>query len=299
MSTAAWSSPLSLDHKAGQVSTSGYAARLSDSDLVDAQAARVDMDMRETTPNVPADSPGTVHTWSTTTDAVKGFDSPSSSSLVFDVLRGVVNVPAERFEATTGRVAARRPTSRPDDMALTVAPEAQAWIQDAVRTIVDSTLELHEREGRTTFSVLGQGNFGLMVSADRSEIAFVSGEDVLFSAHRMPYPQTSSRAAGGYSDRDPFDGPSGGRPVRTPTDAHPLQQVVELAAEITTHPISLLVYIIVAIYALLWSVLSRQARRTPRHTRSRARSHAAPADQAPTPQRTGRKRRRFRTRRAA
>ncbi len=299
MSTAAASAPLLIERNASQVSMSAEAPRLSDSELVDAQAAH--MDMGETTSNLPSTSSGPVQAWGTSADALKGFASPSSTSLAFDALRGFVNVPAEGFEANTGRSGPRRPTGRPDDMALIVAPEAQAWIHDAVRNIVNSTLELHEREGHTTFSVLGQGNFGLMVSADRSEVAFVSGEDVLFSAHRMPYPQTSSHAAGGYSDRDPFGGSSGPGPVRAPTNENPLQQVVEIAAEISTHPISLLVYIIVAIYALLWSVLSRQARKAPRHarSRSRSRSHAAPADQAPAPQRTGRKRRRFRTRRAA
>lgn len=256
------------------------------------------MGIKEITPNVPSHAQGTYHTWGATTDAVRSFASPSSTKPpAFDALRGFVNVPAEGYEGTVGRVGSRRPTSRTDDMASTLVPEAQVWIHDAVRSIVDSTLELHERDGHTTFSVLGVGSFGLMVSADRAEIAFVSGEDVLFSAHRVPYSQMSGQAAGGYSDRDPFGSSSPLKSAHAPIDEHPLKQVIDLAAEIGTHPISLLVYIIIAIYALLWSVLSRQSRRAPRHARSR--SSAAPPDQAPTPQRIPRKRRRVRIRRAA
>jgi len=255
------------------------------------------MGISEIPPNVQSYFPGASHTGGTTTDTLRGFGLGSSASPAFDALRDFVNVPAERHEGAGSRVGQRHPANRTDDLALTLAPEAQAWIQDAVRSIVDSTLQLHEREGRATFSVLGLGNFGLMVSADRAEIAFVSGEDVLFSAHRSPYPGMSGQPAGSYSERDPFRSSSAASPAHAPIDAHPLRQVIELAAEIGTHPISLLVYLIIAIYALLWTVLSRQARRAPRHARSRAR--AAPAEQAPRQQPTGRKRRRFRIRRTA
>src|SRR5690606_32658923 len=37
-----------------------------------------------------------------------------------------------------------------------------------------------------------------------------------------------------------------------------IKQVVELVADVASHPISLLVYCVVAAYLLLWTVLSRQ-----------------------------------------
>jgi hypothetical protein len=135
---------------------------------------------------------------------------------------------------------------------------AEEWIRDTVQALVNSTVSTETNaRGRTSFSVLGMGEFSVNVSADRSAVALAEGDEILFVAQRPQpwagappgarYPGSGGGAEPGYLADDPA-------PLAPPR----LKQVLELAADMASHPLSLLVYCIIAAYLLLWSVLSHE-----------------------------------------
>jgi hypothetical protein len=126
----------------------------------------------------------------------------------------------------------------------------EQWLRDTVQSLVDSTLRLEMNEsGRASFSLLGLGDFSLSISADRSQIALSEGNEALFTVDRP-----TAAGAGGSTSDTPLGAVRGGHGVEQPA----IKQVVELVAEMASHPISLLVYCVVAAYLVLWNVLSHQ-----------------------------------------
>lgn len=195
-----------------------------------------------------------------------------TSSSVVDALRPLLNL-NPRTPEVAGKGHPRQARQNEQDIIMS-GTALQEWMDEAVRGIVDSAIELRvDEQGRASFSVLGMGDFGVMVSGDRNEVALVSGADVLFTAHRGPHPLAS-----GYGGAGPDYGPpglaTGSRPIDTRSES-PLHQAMELLTEIATHPLSLLIYAIVGAYALLWNILSVQRRTRPQQALTFA--HSEPA----------------------
>jgi hypothetical protein len=234
-------------------------------------------------------------------DNVQGLDSGAGlgGAAVRDALRGFVNV--QRASPGAENAPVRRGGPQPDGLGLAgvdLGPAANEWIQETVQGILNSALQLDVNErGQASFSVFGLGDFGVSVSGDRSQVALVSGDDVLLTAQRVQPPAggPSSGYAGSYGGADWAPGGSyGAAPGAAGASSEsPLRQALELAAEIATHPLSLMVYALIGIYALIWSVLSRQARRP----RGRPTSQRQWQDTEPIPARKHRVRTRTGTRR--
>lgn len=178
-------------------------------------------------------------------------DARGAAPSLSEQLRSFVNVDPSHSRA--------QPQARPGTGPQRVPPPAFAgidigevtdeWLKDTVRTLVDSTLRLEvDERGRASFSILGLGDFSLSVSGDRSQLALSQGGDALFVLDRPQLPPHAAAEAPlgpAYSARYAGEQPA-------------IKQVVELVADVASHPISLLVYCVVAAYLLLWSVLSRQ-----------------------------------------
>lgn len=214
-----------------------------------------------------------------------------ASSALLDALRPFIQFnPNAPGAAPARNRTAREPMRRADGQPpAAFNADVQEWIDESVRGLVASAIDLRvDGQGRASFAVLGMGDFGLTVSGDRSAVALVSGTDVLFSAYREPFPQP-----GGVGPGEPLHFPRNAAPaaVRSITDADesPLKQAMRIVADIATHPISLLVYVIVAAYFVLWNILRRP--------RSRRRRWAARLERA-SEVRSHRRSRRRRSRRS-
>lgn len=172
-----------------------------------------------------------------------------------DVFRPFVNLNPQA--PGTGRAGGpARGRSQPDIVMF--GTDVQEWMDEAVRGIVNSAIELRvDDKGRASFSVLGMGDFGVMVSGDRNELALVSGSDVLFTAQRNPQLPSTSAGYGSGAEYGGAGVAGSHRPIESQNES-PLKQAMELAAEIVTHPLSLMIYLIVGAYALLWNVMSAQ-----------------------------------------
>jgi len=293
---AAMSAPMTADTAAGQRPAPWV--RLSERELVSGETragAPAEPDsLTFTQPNLFRPHEGgrvatDLGSWSESDHArlLDPSDTPGGNSAL-DSLRGFVNV----APATSGRRAnagaARDP--RNDPLAgIDLGPEAREWVQDAFKGIVDSVLQLDVNErGRASFSILGMGDFGLSVSGDRSQIALTLGDDLLLLAQR------SQPAAGGAGSGQPQAGLAADGTWRVAAhDETPLKKAVELVMEIAGHPLSMLVYLLLAAYALLWSVLTRQPRNSAHHLERQAAFQSAAA----APSRTRRRRHRVRRRR--
>jgi hypothetical protein len=169
----------------------------------------------------------------------------------------------------------------------------EQWLRDTVQSLVDSTLRLEMNEGgRAAFSVLGLGDFSLSVSADRSQIALSEGNEALFIVDRP-----TAAGAGGSSSDAPLGPVRGGHGVEQPA----IKQVVELVADMASHPISLLVYCVVAAYLVLWNVLSHQRNKAlaPVRRFDPVYSETAAAERSGSRRRSRRRRRRTHSRRAS
>jgi hypothetical protein len=299
-SGAAWCSPLSLHEREAEALQVTEQFQLpSSSALTSTETTRFDAATAERTQDSQSYPLGPGRTWDASLDLTSDFNAAPRRTSAFDALRGVVDVPSGGSGAVASGAGRQRPPETRDGAGMQLGADSRAWLHEAVRGIVESALELRvDRGSRGTFSILGLGDFSLGISSDRAEIEFDSGEDVLFSAHRAPYPMYS-HATSGHRSQDAFSTAASPSTAYAPTNEHPLKQALELAAEVGTHPISMLVYVIIAIYALLWSVLSRQPR-APRHAHAHhARAHALiDAAAHATTSRTGRKRRRFRRHRS-
>lgn len=206
---------------------------------------------------------------------------------VVEQLRHLVNVESDAVAASaTGRSDNRGARNPAAVAAFDVGEAADQWLRETVQTLVDATLRLDVNErGRTTFSVLGLGDFSLSVSPDRSQIALSEGDDALFTVDRA-----RPANAGDRGPQAPF-GPDRG--ARDGAGQPAIAQMLELASEVATHPVSVLVYCIVIAYLILWSVLSRQRDKV----RARARKRAAIPPTAVARERTGSRRRSRRVRR--
>ena len=209
---------------------------------------------------------------------------------MFDSLRGFVNV----APGAGSRGPAARANNAPRNDVLDwvdLGPEARAWIHDSFKSIVDSALQLEVNErGRMSFSVLGFGDFGVAVSADRSQIAFTSNDEVLLTAQRGSDAAAAAASGSGGSYGGGGWTPGGSAPGSAGYGQSPLKKALELAFEIATHPLSMMVYLIIAAYILLWTVLNRQPHRRGHHASRVAHVHRAVTA-------SGRSRRRHRSRR--
>lgn len=197
-----------------------------------------------------------------TRDSAGGFDLGTNVGSPFEIFRSLVNVPQGNARNAAPRKGA------PSDDGLTLGPEAREWIDDTVRGIVNSVVELRTNEqGRTTFSVLGMGDLGIMMSGDRNEVALVTGDDdVLLTAHRRPFPPSAQGPGSGFRDTNAAAYLPGGS-AGTSGD-YLLQRWLETVRETATHPLSMLVYAIVIAFVALWSILNTQAnRRSAPHAR--------------------------------
>lgn len=200
---------------------------------------------------------------------IGSFSLDGSSSSLADVFRPLVNL-NPRATATGGNTQGQ-PGRRNEQDIIMSGTGLNDLVEEAVRGIVSSAIELRvDDQGRASFSLMGMGDFGVMVSGDRNEVALVSGADVLFSANRTPYPQPGGYGGAGH-DYAPAGVPAASRPVDTRGES-PLHQAMELLSEMATHPLSLLVYAIVGVYALLWNILSAQRSARPQGLASFARS---------------------------
>lgn len=205
---------------------------------------------------------------------ISSFSQDGLSSSLADVFRPLVNL-NPRADGPGAGTQGQRGRRGEQDFIMS-GTGLNDLVEEAVRGIVSSAIELRvDDHGRASFSLMGIGDFGVMVSGDRNEVALVSGADVLFTANRTPYPQPGGYAGAGY-DNSPAGLAAASRPVDTRGES-PLHQAMELLSEIATHPLSLLVYAIVGMYVLLWNVLSAQKSARPQQLSSFARSeHSRP-----------------------
>jgi hypothetical protein len=195
--------------------------------------------------------------WAREKASSNGIELGANVGSPLEIFRSMVNVPKGGAPK-----AAPRTGGAPDD-GLQLGADTREWIDDAVRGIVNSVIDLRFNEqGRTTFSVLGMGDFGIMMSGDRNEIALVTGgDDVLLTAQRVPFPPSAQGAGSGFQDANAAAYLPGGA-AGAPGD-YTLQRLLETVQETATHPLSLLVYAIVIAFVALWSILNAQANRRP------------------------------------
>lgn len=282
---AAIATPLGASRTHDPAADAGVARRLSDAELANAAAldARTP-GMSDLTESLDHFLGASRPSWMDVAES----DQPGSflhgvgTGSPFDILRSAV-------VTQPGREAGRRGPSRSqlnlDDPVLGV--EAQAWLEDAVRAIVNSAVELRITEqGRTAFSLLGSGEFNIAVSNDRNEIALVSGEDILLSANRTPQFQHTGMPLSERRFAEPLEA-TAERPRGLV-----LQEALEAATEMATHPLSLLVYALIAGYALLWQVLASQGQRRIRAAAARSRATPAGASHHRSSSRSGSRRHR-------
>jgi hypothetical protein len=205
-----------------------------------------------------------------------------------DQLRSFVNVDRRAAGAARpGAGRARAQNGAPGFAGIDLGEATEEWIRDSVRSLLDSVLRLEVNErGRTSFSVLGMGDFSVTVAGGGSAFILSEGDDVLFVAQRAAGPQGGASYAG--ADM-PIVHASAAR-YASPEQSS-LRQALDLLLEMASHPVSLLVYCIVAAYMVLWTILSRQKHGFRQHATatvtplvspltSRTRSSAAPSTHA-------------------
>jgi hypothetical protein len=209
--------------------------------------------------------------------------------------RHLVNVVSvEGAAPAKARGGARAARAAPAGFAgIDMGEATEQWLRDTVQSLVDSTLRLEMNEGgRASISLLGLGDFSLSVSADRSQIALSEGNEALFVVDR---PAVTAGAGGSVSEM-PMGSMRGGHGVEQPA----IKQVVELVTEMASHPISLLVYCVVAAYLVLWNVLSHQRNKALAPLRRLEPAYSEPvAPERPVTRRRRRSRHRTRSRRSS
>lgn len=229
-------------------------------------------------------------------EGLQPFDAATGAGSGIDAMRAFVNIePPGGGAKRTPQARSPGPGARNPLSGIDLGPQANEWVDDAFKGIVNSVLHFDPNDrGRASFSLFGLGDFGVTVSSDRSEVALVSGDDVLLRAQRaMHAPGSAGSTQGNYRSEVPgweggHRGASGNQLVY---GVSPLRQAIELALEIATHPISLLVYFIIAAYVTLWSLLKRHSRRKMRSARSQGRSHRSSSSSSSSRRRSGRGRR--------
>jgi hypothetical protein len=182
--------------------------------------------------------------------------APVGQRSLGEQLRGYVNV--ERPQRSPSTAADPRRIGPPPFAGIDFGEAADAWVRDTVQALVQSTLKLEvDEQGRAYFSVLGFGAFSLTLSGDRSRLMLSGGDHVLFLAERPDAAATNTALDPG---PDPVLGFGQGAPPMAYGE-HWLREALERVTEVASHPLSLLVYSVVAAYVVLWSILSQQRTR--------------------------------------
>jgi len=196
-----------------------------------------------------------------------------------DMLRGFITVRRNNAPVQSGPRRADNRTPDSDAVGIDLGLSSNEWARESVQGVMDTVLRLNVNErGQASFSVLGLGDFSIIISADRSEIAFASKDDVIATARR-----TADPASGGARSRV-HPGAAGGFASPLGSDLasfHPAESLVErvlqLAWEIASHPLSLILYASILGYGLIWALLSSRAKRPARSAtghKSRRRHHS-------------------------
>lgn len=176
------------------------------------------------------------------------------------------------------------------------------WLRDALLSVVGNTLQqgFNER-GEVTFSLLGFGEFGLIVSGDRGVVSLIQGDNVLLAAERRLAGMADGSGNSVQATMTAVDGaesagPSGSGRSSEGGSEDVVQRAFDLFVEIITHPLAMLCAGVIAGYVLLMQVLTARAARRHggRHRSSRRHGEVvvAPVD----PSREHRRRRRKRSR---
>jgi hypothetical protein len=207
-----------------------------------------------------------------------GIDIDPAAATLREQLRSFINV--ERLAggppaaAPPGRGPAQQ-QPRDEFAGVDAFAAADEWMRDTVQTLVQAALRPEiNAQGKASFSVLGMGEFSVTVAGDRSSLSLNQGNELLFVAHRA-----NPWVAGGTRYPESL----GSEPLLSeePVSVPKLREAIEFVTEAATHPLSLLVYCIMAAYVLLWSLLSKPAK-----ARGRSSAVAAAAREetaAPTP----------------
>jgi hypothetical protein len=176
-------------------------------------------------------------------------------------LRGILNVDSRSRPERSGPLARTPPSSHAVSDNFDFGISSNDWAREAMQTLLDMTVQSHVNErGQSSFSVFGLGSFTLSVSGDRSEISLSEDDHAWLTLRRTSTTGAGRDSAGGELFGGAAGVPYGGPQIGLP----PLRQAMEYVIEVASHPLSLLVYCIVAVYALLWSLLARQPKRQER-----------------------------------
>ena len=176
-------------------------------------------------------------------------------------LRGILNVDSRSRPERSGPLARTPRSSHSVSDNFDFGISSNDWAREAMQTLLDMTVQSHVNErGQSSFSVFGLGSFTLSVSGDRSEISLSEDDHAWLTLRRTSTTGAGRDGAGGELFGGAAGVPYGGSQIGLP----PLRQAMEYVIEVASHPLSLLVYCIVAVYALLWSLLARQPKRQER-----------------------------------
>ena len=177
-----------------------------------------------------------------------------------DSLRGFITVRRSSSPAPSAGLRPRASSGQASgaDLGLDLGFSTNEWVRESVQGVVTAVLSLNvNARGEASFTVLGLGDFSVILAGDRSEIAFASGDDIVASARRTAHAsQTSAepQSAGPLGDQAAGGGPRG-------AGVSPVRQAIELVVDVTTHPLSFIVYTLFGGYALAWAILSARAKR--------------------------------------
>jgi len=218
--------------------------------------------------------------------------------LAIELARNFVNVTPR---GTSGDSDGARP-DRPRTQGADVMPDTSDWLRDALLSVVGNTLQqgINER-GEVTFSLLGFGEFGLIVSGDRGVVSLIQGDNVLLAAERRMPGSAEVSGNSAQSAITPVDageaaGPSGSRRGSEGASDDILQRAFDLFIEILTHPLAMLCAGVIAGYVLLMQVLTARAARRHGGRHRSSRRHVEPASGTDVPGHEHRRRRRKRSR---
>jgi len=160
----------------------------------------------------------------------------------------------------------RNARSTDTDDAFVVDIAREEWFQQLAQSLLAPALRLEtDEQGRRSVSLFGLIGPG---GGDRSEFVFSPAEA------QVPLQSLRPVAHRGANDGDGLFVPAEGEGL---VGVPPLHEVVQWLFETASHPLSMLVYCIVAVYVLVWSMFSY--RRThparARNRRRRKRDHRA------------------------
>ena len=185
-----------------------------------------------------------------------------------DTLRSFITIRKNNGPAVAGapRANSRQPS---DGLGIDLGFTPNEWVQGVMSSVL--SLNVNER-GQTSFAVLGFGEFSVILSGDRSEIALVSGDDILASMRRAGH---ETQEEGGWSSGEgPLESAPGTSDNRGAGSADSLesllQQMLRSLFDVLAHPLSFIVYALLGGYALIWGIHSS---RVHRHRHGHHRSH--------------------------